>query len=98
MPGGDALKRIPQHLIATGALIDREITLEHGTLRAESGDAGLDIRPPGLLQILRGGRLGFFEEIEADHLHAETAKLDISVGEARDVLDLGVPSGKGFVA
>src|SRR5258707_12100221 len=98
MPGGDALKRIPQHLIAAGALIDREIALEHRTLRAEGGDAGLDIGPPGLLQILRGGRLGLFKEIEADHLHTETAELDISVGEARDLLDLGAPSGKGFVA
>src|SRR5258708_4494013 len=98
MPGGDALKRIPQHLIAAGALIDREIALKHRTLRSEGGDAGLDIGPPGLLQILRGRRLGFFKEIEADHLHAETAELDISVGEARDLLDLGAPSGEGFVA
>src|SRR5258708_10823878 len=60
MPGGDALKRIPQHLIAAGALIDREIALEHRTLRAEGGDAGLDIGPSGLLQILRGGRLGLY--------------------------------------
>src|ERR1700746_2342672 len=98
MPGGDALKGIPQHLIAAAALVDREIALEHRTLRPEGGNASLDIGPPGLLQILRGGRLGLLEEIEADHLHAETTKLDISVGEARDVLDLGVPSGKGFVA
>src|SRR6516225_2226586 len=93
MPGDDALKRIPQHLIAAATLIDREIALEHRTLRAEGGNAGLDIGPPGLLQILRGGRLGLFKEIEADHLHAETAELDISVGEARDLLDLGAPSG-----
>src|SRR5713101_4270783 len=98
MPGGDALKRIAQHLIAAGALIDREIALEHRTLRAEGGDAGLDIGPPGLLQILRGGRFGLFKEIEADHLHAETTELDISVGEARDLLNLGAPGGEGFVA
>src|SRR6516165_6082686 len=98
MPGDDALKRIPQHLIAAATLIDREIALEHRTLRAEGGDAGLDLGPPGLLQILRGGRLGLFKKIEADHLHAETAELDISVGEARDLLDLGAPSGEGFVA
>src|SRR6516225_7868309 len=56
------------------------------------------VEPLGLLQILRGGRLGLFKEIEADHLHAETAELDISVGETRDLLDLGAPSGEGFVA
>src|SRR6516165_593552 len=99
MPGDDALKRIPQHLIAAATLIDREIALEHRTLRAEGGDAGLDIGPPGLLQILRGGRLGLFKEVEAGHLHAEAAELDIkSVGEARDLLDLGAPGGEGFVA
>src|SRR6516225_9480655 len=98
MPGDDALKRIPQHLIAAGTLIDREIALEHRTLRAERGDTRLDIGPPGLLQILRGGRLGLFKEIEANHLHAETAELDISIREARDLLDLGAPSGEGFVA
>src|SRR6516165_8465118 len=98
MPGDDALKRIPQHLIAARTFIDREIALEHRTLRAEGGDAGLDIGPPRLLQSLRGGRLGLFKEIEADHLHAETAELDINVGEARDLLDLGPPSGEGFVA
>src|SRR5215470_6317080 len=98
MLGGEALECIPQHLIAAAALIDREIALEHRTLRAEGGDAGLDIGAPGLLQILRGGRLGLFKEIEADHLHAETAELDISIGEARDLLDLGAPSDEGFVA
>jgi hypothetical protein len=45
-----------------GTLIDREIALEHRTLRAEGGDTGLDIGPPGLLQILRGGRLGLIKE------------------------------------
>src|SRR5262249_33521095 len=39
-----------------------------------------------------------FKEIEPDHLHAETAELDVSVGEARDLLDLGAPSGERFVA
>src|SRR5215471_4216304 len=98
MPGGDALKRIPQHLIAAGALIDREIALEHRTLRAEGRDADLDIGPPGLLQILRGGRLGLFEEIEADHLHAKAAELDKGIGEGRDLADLRAPVGKGLVA
>jgi hypothetical protein len=53
--------------------------------------------PRGLLQILRGERLGLFEEIEADHLHAKTPELDISVGEGRNFSDLGVPSGESFV-
>src|SRR5499427_9206690 len=97
MPGGDALKCIPQRLIAAAALVDREIALEHRALRSEGGNASLDIGPPCLLQILRGGRLGLFKKIEADHLHAETTKLDISVGEARDLSDLGAPSGESFV-
>src|SRR6516164_3539300 len=29
IPGGDPLERIPQHLITAGALVDREIALEH---------------------------------------------------------------------
>src|SRR6266853_1949726 len=98
MSGRDALERVPQHLITAGAFVDREIAFEHRALWAEGGDAGLDVRAPGLLQILRGGRLGLLEEIEADHLHTETAELDISVGEARDLLDLGAPSGERFVA
>src|SRR5258708_37250352 len=36
--------------------------------------------------------------MEGDHGEAETGGLEISVGEARDLLDLGVPSGEGFVA
>src|SRR5580700_8438218 len=56
IPGRDALERIPQHLIAAGAFIDREIAFEHRTLRPEGGDADFDIGAPSLLQILRGGR------------------------------------------
>src|SRR5580704_8853295 len=44
--GGDALERIPQHLIAAGALVDREIAFEHRALRTERADAGLDIGAP----------------------------------------------------
>src|SRR5436190_9790003 len=45
--GRDALEGIPEHRIAAAALVDREIALEHRALRAERGDAGLDIGAPG---------------------------------------------------
>src|SRR5690242_21006689 len=50
--GGKALKRVPEHLIAAAALIDREVTLEHCALDAKRGNAGVDIRPPKRRELL----------------------------------------------
>src|SRR6202045_5109750 len=91
MPGSQAFERVPKHRIAAGALVGREIALEHRALRPECGDAGLDIRLPRLRQILRGGWLGIVEEIESDHPHAEAAELDIGVGKGGDLLDQPAP-------
>src|ERR1700730_12357188 len=78
--GGDALEGVPHHRIAAHAFVDREIALEHRALRAEGSDAGLDVRAPGLLEILRGGRHVVFEESKACQLHAQPADLDIYIG------------------
>ena len=55
MASGDALKRMPQHRIAAGALIDREIALERRTLRAEGSEAlprlTLLLRPRRCIQL-----------------------------------------------
>ena len=56
MSGRDALERVLQHLITTGALVDREIAFEHQAQRAEGGDAGLDLRAPGLYRRAYGLR------------------------------------------
>ena len=56
MSGRDALECVPQHLITTGALVDREIAFEHQAQRAEGGDAGLDVRAPGLYRRADGLR------------------------------------------
>src|SRR5271169_4412908 len=62
---GDALERVPHHRIAAHSLVDRKIALEHRALRSEGLDADLNIGPPGLFEILRGGRHLVIEKCEA---------------------------------
>src|SRR5215831_3924712 len=73
--GGDPLEGVPHHRVAAHALVDREITLEHRALWAEGVNAVLDIRPPSLFEILRGGRHIVLEEGEAGELHAQPPDL-----------------------
>src|SRR5712692_5836678 len=44
------LAGIPERRVAIGALVDREVALEHTAPGAESFDAGLEIRPPRMRQ------------------------------------------------
>src|SRR5208282_826729 len=96
--GRDPLKGVPQHLIAAGALVDREIALEHRALGAESGYAGLDVGAPSLLQVLGGRRLIVVEEGVAGELHPEPAELHVGVGEAGNGVDAVAPLGKPLLA
>src|SRR5438128_10742229 len=52
----EPLERVEQHWVAAGALVDREIALEHAAAGAEAFDAGVDIGPPRIRELLRGGR------------------------------------------
>src|SRR6516165_6929291 len=47
------LERVEQHRIAAGTLVDREVAFEHAPAGAETLDAGLDIRPPGIGHLTR---------------------------------------------
>jgi hypothetical protein len=42
------LERVEQYRIAAGALVDREIALEHAAVHAETFDTGFDIGPLGI--------------------------------------------------
>src|SRR5438552_15281505 len=52
----EPLERIEQDGIAAGALVDREIALEHAAVGAETLDAAFDIGPPGIRELARGRR------------------------------------------
>src|SRR3982074_644592 len=54
--GRQPLESIPQHAVAGGDLVDREVALEHAAIGAEQLDAGLDPGLEGVGQHLRAGR------------------------------------------
>src|SRR5437764_14803198 len=48
----EPLEGVEQHGVAAGALVDREVALEHAAAGAEAFDAGVDIRLPRIAQLL----------------------------------------------
>src|SRR5437899_2566726 len=54
--GRQPLERIPQHAIATGDLVDREVALEHAAVGPEQLYARVDPGPERVGQSLRAGR------------------------------------------
>src|SRR5579884_1786816 len=88
---GDALERVPEHVIAAAALIDREVALEHRALRAERLDACLDIRAPYPRQLFRTRKRLAVVHREADHAQAEAAELHVHVWTLRQLADAGAP-------
>src|SRR3954471_13790296 len=51
------LARVPEHPVAVGSLVDREVALEHPPLRPERRDARVDVGLPRVGQHLRRRRL-----------------------------------------
>src|SRR5262245_51917825 len=90
--GGDALEGVPQLGVAARLLVGREVALEHAAVGSERLDAGLDIGPPGVGQLLRGGRRVTLVETEAERGHAEPAQLDVDVGALRELGDALAPA------
>src|SRR5260370_25316698 len=68
------LAGVPEHAVAVGALVHREIAFEHRAGRAERGDAGLDVAPPRRGQLLAGRRQLAFVDVEAGHPHAKSTE------------------------
>src|SRR5882757_5753987 len=73
------LAGVPEHRITVGALVDREIALEHRALWPEGVDARLDIRPPSVSEPLRGRRIGTRVEPVAAQPHAEATELHVNI-------------------
>src|SRR3954454_7421447 len=59
------LAGVPEHRIAVGTLVDREIALEHPACRPERRDARFDVGLPGIGERLRGRRVGKLLKAEA---------------------------------
>src|SRR6202022_3102472 len=78
---------IPEHLVAVGALVDREIALKHGARRSERRDASLNVGPPGNCQYLGGRRIGVPGEANPAETHAKSADLDPHVLAFSEPLD-----------
>src|SRR4029453_13918571 len=89
--GGEALEGVPVNGVAVGALVDREVRLEHRALRPEISDAGLDVGLEGGGDLLGGWRQVVLLEAEAVDLHTEAAELHVDVGALGDVADVGFP-------
>src|ERR1700716_4505640 len=53
--GRQPLESIPQHAVAGGDLVDREVALEHAAIGAEQLDAGLDQGLEGVCKHMRAG-------------------------------------------
>jgi len=77
--GGDALESVPQRSIADAHLVDGKIALEHGAMRAEQIDAGLDIGAPHRRRIGRGRRRGNDVVVVGGEPHLHPAELDRNV-------------------
>src|SRR6185436_3493960 len=60
------LEGVPQFGVAARLLVGREVALEHAAVDAERLDAGFDIGPPGLRELLRRGRRLLEFEAEAE--------------------------------
>src|SRR5438309_8365334 len=88
----EPLEGVEQDRIAAGALVDREVALEHAAAGAEAFDAGVDIGPPRTAQLLRGGRQWREVEVEGVDDHRQPAELYIHIRAARQLPDVGAPT------
>jgi hypothetical protein len=95
--GGQAFEGVPQDGIAGADAVRREVALEHASVRAERGDAALDIRFVGARQFLRRRRRLARVEVEHAEQHAEPAELDDDVLALTEFGDAGLPYGEGFL-
>src|ERR1700736_2586301 len=69
--GGEPLEGVPVGRVAAGNLVDRKVALEHAARRPERRDAGLDVGPPRVGELLRRGRALAVVEREAVDAHAD---------------------------
>src|SRR6266849_2268778 len=92
------LAGIPKDRIAVGALVDREVALEHGARRAERLDACLHIGAPRRRQGFGGRRLGLLMKSKSTEAHAESADLDKHVGAGGQPPDRPSPGRKHLLA
>src|SRR5215475_6903585 len=95
IPGCEPLERIPDHLVAAHALIDRKVALEHAALRAEHLDAGLHERSPRRGKLARRRRQHLFVETEATYRHRLSAELQHNIRTLRQFPQMLSPVGKG---
>src|SRR5437899_9510675 len=86
----------PERRVAIGALVDGEVALEHAAPGAESFDAGLEIRPPGMRQGFGGKRPWLLVKIEPADPHPEPAELHADVLTTGERPDGGGPAREHF--
>ena len=75
-PRRQPFEGIPVDGIGAGDLVDREVAFEHERAGAEGLDGGLDVGPPGIGQLLRGGWRSRRWKRKAIDAHAKATEFD----------------------
>src|SRR5262249_10799925 len=85
---------VPEHGIAVGALVDREVALKHAARSAESLDTGRNVGTPSGRQRLGGRWVWLLMKAEPTHAHAKAPDLHVDVRASGKCLYRGGPAGK----
>src|SRR5262249_13094526 len=92
------LAGVPEYRIAVGALVDREVALEHRARRSKGLDASLNVGAPCIRQSLGRARFSWLVEADPANAHAEPPELHMHVLAGRQPLNRGRPARKHLFA
>src|SRR5262245_38491799 len=91
--GGQALERVPQHRVAAGNGIYREVRFEHAAIGTKLLYGELVIGPGRVGQLLAGGWPGALVPAESVDLHVDPAELGHDIRAAGKLAEGGAPVG-----